>query len=174
MAANKYLELTTAGALSEKEATATSAGAGDAGEIVALDSAGRLDVTLMPVGIGPEAKTVVASETITAPALVSLWNDGGTLKARYADASAASAGKAAHGYVTSTINAAASGTVFFEGLISGLSGLTIGAAYFLSGSVPGAVTATAPTTTAHCVQEIGVALSATELTFEPAKPIIRA
>jgi hypothetical protein len=96
------------------------------------------------------------------------------LKARYADASAASAGKAAHGYVTSTINAVASGTVFFEGLISGLSGLTIGATYFLSGSVPGGVTATAPTTSAHCVQEIGVALSATELTFEPAKPVIRA
>ena len=174
MAANKYLELTTAGAVTEKLATVQSAGVANANEIVALDAAGRLDVTIMPVGIGPEAKTVVASETITAPALVNLWNDGGTLKARYADASAASAGKQAHGYVLETINSAASGVIYFEGLITGLSGLTLGATYFLSGTTPGAPTATAPTTSGHSVQEIGVALSATELTFEPAKPVIRA
>jgi hypothetical protein len=62
--ASKYLELTTAGAISEVEATVTSAGAGDTGKIVALDAAGKLDVTTMPTGVAPEARTVVASETI--------------------------------------------------------------------------------------------------------------
>jgi hypothetical protein len=172
--ANKYLELTTGGALAEKEATTASTGVTDAGKVPALDATGRLDITMMPVGVGSEALTVTASETITAPALVNIWNDGGVLKARYADASAASAGKRAVGYVTSTINSGASGTVFFEGRITGLSALTPGAVYFLSGTTPGAPTATAPTTSGHCVQEIGVALSATEITFEPQTPVVRA
>jgi len=174
MPANKYVELTTAGALAEKAATVSSAGAGDDGKLVALDATGRLDITTMPVGVGSEALTVVASETITAPALVNIWNDGGTLKARYADASAASAGKRCVGYVTATISSAATGTVFFEGRMTGLSGLTPGGVYFLSGAVPGAPTLTAPTTAGHCVQEVGVALSATEITFEPQTPVVRA
>ena len=51
---------------------------------------------------------------------------------------------------------------------TGLSSLTIGARYFLSDSVAGSVTATAVTAGAGKIsQEVGVAVSATELSFEP-------
>jgi hypothetical protein len=172
--ANKYVEVTSAGVLAEKEATVTSSGAGDANKIVALDGGGKISSTVLPTGVGDDSKSVVASETITAPALVNVWNDGGTLKARYADASAATASKRAVGFVKETITSGNSGVVYFEGTITGLSSLTPAAVYFLSGSSPGAPTATAPTASGHAVQEIGVAISDTEIAFEAQQPIIRA
>ena len=45
--ADKFLKIGTDGLPTENEALVTSAGAGDAGKIVALDSAGRLDTSLM-------------------------------------------------------------------------------------------------------------------------------
>ena len=41
--ADKYLVIGTDGRTTQKEATVVSAGAGDAGEVVALGSNGRLD-----------------------------------------------------------------------------------------------------------------------------------
>jgi hypothetical protein len=64
--------------------------------------------------------------------------------------------------------------VYKEGTITGLSSLTIGARYYLSGSTAGAITTTAPTTAGHIVQYIGYAISATELVFEPSDPIVLA
>ena len=58
--ANKYIYL-NGGVLTELEATTTSAGAGDAGEIVALDSSGKLDSTLMPAGFGSDSKSMTAN-----------------------------------------------------------------------------------------------------------------
>lgn len=171
--ADKYVILPASGVLTEREATVASAGAGDTGKIVALDAAGKLDSTVLPTGLGADSLSIVASETITAPAMVNVWNDAGTLKARYADASAASAGKRAWGFVNATIASEASGTVIFDGTVTGLTGLTLGATYFLSGSVPGGITLTAPVTAGHCVQEVGIALSATTLSFEAQQPIIR-
>lgn len=171
---DKYLKLPASGPTFEETFITTSSGAGDAGKGVATNSAGVLDQTLMPAGVGSEARTYTASETITGPALVALWLDSGTLKVRYADASAATASKRAWAFVLSTISSGASGTVYFGGIISGLSSLTKAATYFLSGTTPGAPTATAPTTSGHCVQEVGVAISDTELSFWPHTPIIRA
>ena len=156
-----YLKL-TAGRPTLTAAAATSAGVGDAGKMVKLDAVGKLDQTMMPTGIGPDAKTMTASESIAARDLV---NVAATGQIRKADASN---DRPAHGFVLSAISAAASGTVFFEGIITGLSGLTIGARYFLSDSVAGGLTATAVAAGAGKIsQEVGVAISATELSFEP-------
>lgn len=167
MAGNKYLKLSS-GALAEEVATQTSAGAGDAGKIPALDGAGRLASSMMPVGIGADTKDMVASEALAAGDLVNVWNSSGTQKARRADASN---GRRAHGFVLAGVSQDATATVYFEGTITGLTGLTPGASMFLSGSTPGAATATAPSTTGHIVQEIGAAVSATELSFEPQQPV---
>lgn len=168
MAVSKYLAMIS-GAIQEVVATVTSAGAGDEGKIVALDAAGKLDSSVMPVGIGADTKSLTASENLSAGDLVNVWNDSGTAKARKADASSAS--KRAHGFVLSSVTSGATATVYFEGTITGLSSLTIAGTYFLSGTTPGIITTTAPSTATHIVQQIGVAISATELSFEPQQPI---
>ena len=89
-------------------------------------------------------------------------------KVRKADASN---GREIHGFVLSAITSGQNGTVYFEGTVTGLSSLIIGAKYFLSAATAGEVVATAPSGTGELVQRAGTAISATELSFEPADPI---
>ena len=173
MAADKYIELPASGVLTEKSAIVSSAGAGDAGKILALDNSGRIDNSVLPVGLGSDTKSIVCSENLAAGDLVNVYNNTGTSTARKADASGSNAGKIANGFVLAAFNSAELALVHFEGTITGLSGLTPGP-MFLSGSTAGLATATAPTASGHCVQYIGVAISATEISFEPGTPIIRA
>lgn len=49
--ADKYIR-NNGGTLTETEAITSSAGAVDAGKIIALDSTGRIDNSMMPVGSG--------------------------------------------------------------------------------------------------------------------------
>lgn len=168
MAVQRFLARVN-GKIKEIIATVTSAGAADEGKIVALDAAGKLDSSVMPVGIGADTKTLVASENLSAGDLVNVWNDAGTAKARKADAS--STAKEAHGFVLSAVTATNNATVYMEGTITGLSGFTAGSDIYLSNSTAGAATATSPTTAGHISQRIGTAVSATEVSFEPQMPI---
>lgn len=170
--ADKYLKAGTSGFAEEVEAKASSAGAGDAGKVVALDAAGRIDNSMMPVGIGADTKSIVASETLAAGDFVNVWNDSGTLKVRKADASGGIA-KKVDGFVLAVVTSGNNATVYFEGTNNQRTGLTVGSNYFLS-ATPGSVTTTPPTTAAHICQYVGVALSATEISFEPSDPIVRA
>lgn len=164
MATAKYIK-NNAGQLEEQAATTTSAGVDDAGKIIGLDATGRIDGTMMPVGIGADIKTLPASENLAAGDLVNLWTDTGAIKVRKADA--ATSGKEAVGFVLSAVTSGNDATVYFDGTITGLSGLTPGAKYYLSAATAGAIVSTAPTTSGNIVQEVGYALAATELTFEP-------
>lgn len=157
----------SSGQLAEQEFNTTSAGAGDAGKPVALDSGGRLDSSMMPVGIGAETKTIEASENLAAGDLVNIYDNTGVF-CRKADASN---GRRAGGFVLASVTSGQSATVYCEGAITGLTSLTPGAPYYLSGGTAGAATATAPTTSGHIVQEIGIAVSTTEISFEPQRPV---
>lgn len=159
----KYLARVS-GRIKEVLGIATSAGAGDAGKIPQLDGTGRLDASLMPVGIGADTAVMVASEALAAGDVVNVWNNAGTRNVRKADGTAE--GKEAHGFVSSAFSASASATVFFEGRITGLTGLTIGGRYYLS-TTPGAATATPLAATGNVDQFLGNAVSATEINFEP-------
>lgn len=165
--ADKFLKLSS-GQIAEQEAKTTSAGAGDAGKIPALDSSGRLDSTMMPVGIAADTKSIVTSENLAAGDLVNVYNVTGTITARKADASN---GRRAHGFVLASSSSGGNATVYFEATITGLSGFTPGATLYLSGDTAGQATATPPSTSGHIVQEIGAAISATEISFEPQQPI---
>jgi len=165
--ADKYIK-NNSGQLAEVEATVTSAGAGNAGDIVALDGSGKLDTTVLPTGIGATTKLAATTENLSAGDLVNLYNDSGTIKARKADASN---GRRAIGFVLSSVTSPNNATVYLDGTITGLTGLTPGSAYYLSGSSAGAATATAPSTSGYISQEIGIALSATEINFEEQQPI---
>lgn len=166
----KYLA-NNAGVLTEVSGTATSAGAGDAGKIPQLDGAGRLDNSLMPTGIGADTQLIQASEALAAGDLVNIHDVTGAFRVRKADAS--SAGKEAMGFVLSAVSSGANATVYFEGTITGLTGLTPGQRY-LSTSTAGGTQAAAPTTAAQVVQRVGIATSATTLNFEPQQHIVLA
>jgi len=168
--ADKYIR-NNAGVLTETEATVTSAGAGNAGDIVALDSNGKLDNSVMPVGIGADTAQIEASENISASELVNVYENAGESNIRKADAT--SAGKEASGYVLESVTSGQPGTVYFEQIITGLSGLTPGAKYYLS-TTPGAITTTPPSGSGNVVQYIGRALSETTLQFQPGPPVVLA
>lgn len=145
----------------------TSAGAGDAGKLPKLDAGGKLSQTMMPVGVGPDSLSITASEALSSGNIVNLWNDSGTMKMRKADATVA--GKEAHGFVDASLASGAAGTCYFDGQISGLSGLTLGRQFLHT--TAGGSTATAPSTAGNVVQTVGVATSATTMTFEPGDPV---
>lgn len=168
--ANKYLGIGSGGLPTEVEAKDASAGAGDAGKIVALDSSGKLDASVLPAGIGQNVSLITASENLTAGDWVNVWDDTGTPKVRKADNSNA---RRAHGFVRATVTSAATATVYGPGELNDQNtGLTIGAEYFLG--TAGAEVTTAPTAAASIVQGVGVAVSATAIRFAPTIPLVRA
>ena len=171
MAGEKYLKVGAAGFPEEAFSAQTSAGVADANKIAALDATGKLDTTMMPSGLGADSVTATAGEAIAAGDLVYITATGTIMKA---DANAVA--KAAIGFCNVAIANAQPGTVLFEGSITGKSGLTPGAWYFLSGTATGAVVLAAgiPTANNSIVQSIGVATSATTISFEASKPIVRA
>lgn len=171
MAGKKFLVL-QGGRTKEAQAVQASTGAGDAGEIPALDSTGRLDASMMPVGVGADTSSIVASENIAAGSMINVWNDAGTPKVRNADATAA--GKEAHGFVLSSIASGAAGLVYFDGRVTGLTGLTPGARMYLSAATPGGLTSTPPSAAGNVVQFIGNAHSDTEVSFGPSDGVILA
>lgn len=167
---DKYI-YNNSGSLQEKAAIDTSAGAGDAGKIPALDAGGRLDITMMPTGVGADTFVIPASENLAAGDLVNIWNDAGTTKVRKANAGALST--RAHGYVVSAVTSPNNATVYFEGNNDQLSALTGGATLYLS-ETSGDVTATPPTTSTAIVQIVGFATSATNANIEIGQPIVLA
>lgn len=169
MAGKKYIS-NSAGTLTEVAATQTSAGAGNAGDIVALDASGKLDTSVMPTGIGADTAVIVASEALSAGDLVNIWDSAGTTKVRKADAT--TAGKEAHGFVLSAVSNAANATVYFEGSNTAKSGLTGGKLYLAT--TAGGTTSTAPSGSGNVVQIVGFATSATVLNFQSGTPIVLA
>lgn len=163
--AEKIVATNTSGILDPTLVNAknTSAGAGDVNKIPMLDASGRLDTSFMPVGIGADTKIVVTTEALAAGDLVNIWNSTGA-KARKADATVE--GKEAVGFVLSAVGNGGDATVYFEGQITGLSGMTPGARQYLSTSA-GLRTETAPSAAGNVIQFVGIALDATTLAFEP-------
>jgi hypothetical protein len=142
-----------------------------ANKLVKLDGSGKLDSTVMPTGIGADTLAVTASEALAAGDLINIWNDGGTAKARKADAS--TSGKEAHGFVLSAVSSSASATVYFEGTNTQMTGMTPGV-QFLSASTAGKTTTTAPSASGNVVQRVGFATSATAMNLQCSDPIVLA
>ena len=170
MAGDKFL-FNNAGVVTEKAALQTSTGAADAGKIPALNNTGRIDESMMPVGIGADTASVVSSESLAAGDLVNLWNDAGTTKCRKADAS--TPGKEAHGFVLAVVTSPAYATVYFEGSNTQMTGL-LGGQQFLSATTPGKTQAAAPSATGQVVQIVGFATGATTMNFQSRNPIVLA
>jgi hypothetical protein len=160
--ADKYLKTGTGSAdHEEQEAQVTSSGAGDAGKIIALDGAGKLDSSLFPSGFGSSTLTIEASEALSAGDFVNVWDDAGTAKMRKADAT--TTGKAADGFVLSSVTSGANGTFYALGESNdALTGLTVGAIYYLD-TTAGTATTTRPSSTGNIIQRLGRAVNATTI-----------
>ncbi len=174
--ADKFLRIhPTLNVPQENEATVISTGAGEAGDIVALDAGGKLDISVLPTGIGPDVAVIEASEALAAGDFVNIHDVAGTPNVRKADASQANAAEIAHGFVKDNVTSGANATVYFEGANDDLSSLTAGTTYALSATVPGAVVAlgSATTTPGQSLQILGVAINATTINVEIGKPTIR-
>jgi hypothetical protein len=167
MAAKSYIA-NTAGRLTRTASIVTSAGAANDGDLVALDAAGKLDPSVMPVGFGQNSTSAVASEALAANDVVSLWDNAGTASVRKADGTAV--GKEAHGFVKANFASSATATVYLAGNTMTTTGLTAGTRYYLS-TTPGTVTATPLTTVGNVSQLVGIASNSTTLMFDPEEAI---
>lgn len=169
--ANKVVKMNGSGIIDPVilNAKNTSAGAGDAAKLVQLDGAGRIDSTMMPVGIGADTATITASEALAAGDFVNVWNSTGA-KVRKADAT--TSGKEAHGFVLSAVSNGASATVYFEGTNTAVTGQTPGPVFLAT--TAGGATSTAPSAAGNVVQRIGFATSATSINFQSQPPVVLA
>jgi hypothetical protein len=170
MAAKKFLRTGTGNEVFDEVAgIQVSAGAGNAGDIVSLDDAGKLDVSLMPTGIGADTIAVLTSEALADGDLVNLWNNAGTLNVRKADAT--TTGKSADGYVMAGFSSGVSATVYCDGTNSHCTGMTPGKQWL--STTPGKTSATRPTASGNVQQMVGTAKDATTLTFESGDATIK-
>ena len=168
--ADKYL-YNNAGVITERELTVTSAGAGNAGDGVALDGTGHLDATVMPTGIAADTNTVETTEDIADGSFVNVYASTGA-KCRKADAT--TAGKVATGYVKATTTSGQNAVVYpLSTTNDHRTGLTAGEIYFLN-TTAGGVTVTAPSSSGNVVQRIGVATSTTAIATEVQPAIVLA
>lgn len=119
---------------------------------------------------GGITKLITASEGLAAGDMVNVWNDSGTAKIRKANATDAT--KPAHGFVLAAVTSGLSGIFIGAGSINNKrSALTPGTAYYLD-TAGGGITAVAPSSSGNLIQELGVALSATELAFAPKTTLV--
>lgn len=172
--AGKIVALNSSGVLDSTivNSKTSSAGAGDSGKIPALDGAGLLDNSFMPVGVGADTAPITASEALTAGDFVNIHISSG-IKVRKADAT--TSGKEADGFVLASVSSSATATVYFRGSNTAVSGLTAGTEYMLSTTAGGVVAvASPPTGTGKINQILGKAASATVLNFHRGIPIILA
>jgi len=165
MAGDKYISR-TAGKNKEVAGQQTSAGVGDANKIPALDSTGKFDISLMPVGVGAEVKICAAFENLVAGDFVNLFLSGGVIQAQKADATGAT--KGAHGFVIANVTAPANATVYLLSTINAyvVATLTIGSDYYLSTTPGGVLISPGPVAAGNLNQYLGRATGANELLFE--------
>lgn len=114
---------------------------------------------------GVRTYSLVASENLVAGNKINIWNDGGTMKMRKANATDSS--KPPHGHVKASITSGDTGTAYLVGGINdAISGLIGGTVYYLD-TTAGAVSATPPSSEGSAIWRYPAALSATELPDDP-------
>lgn len=170
MANGKYVRVNDAtGFLEELEALEVSTGVADASKPIKSDSTGRIDLSLMPVGIGPDTQEIICTENLSAGEFVNIYDNAGSVACRKADRTN---GRQAHGFVIQNFSSAQTAKVYKDSENNALAALTIGAQYYLG--TGGAVSLTPPAAgSGHMLQSLGVAMSATEVDVEIEKPILR-
>lgn len=160
MAGDKFLTRdNSTGKVTEVRGTDASTGVGEAGDIVALGTDGKIDLSLLPTSIGPDVGIIETTEALSAGDYVNIYDDAGVERVRLADSTN---GRDANGYVKDAFTTGAQAMVYFEGGNDALTGLTPGARYYLTAAGEASTTVpTAPTDDIH--QYLGKAVNATTI-----------
>lgn len=171
MAGQKFFNIDLTTGIVEQIISTQAGGAGNENKIPSLDASGRFPQTMMPVGLGDDVNTLVASESLSAGDFINVyWNStDGAVRVRKADAGAE--GKEANGFVLSSYTALQSAAVYFEGTNNQLVGLDDGMVHFLSPTTAGASTSIVPSGSGEIVQRVGRAISDIAIAFENSAPI---
>jgi hypothetical protein len=159
MAGQKFLILNN-GKRELKAGSQSSAGAANAGDIVALNNEGLIDSSMLQ---DIDVTSIVSSENLSSGDYVNIFDDGGTVKVRKADNTNE---RPAMGYVKDNVTAPAAVNVFFEGANTNLSGLTEGARIYLGtagGVIETPLDPTNPSDDGKIHQLLGIAISETEV-----------
>ena len=168
--AEKFLEHDGAGAARENEGLIISAGVGDAGKIIALDAAGLIDQTMMPVGIGADIALLATSEDLSAGDFVNVYYLLDVATVRKADATVT--GKEVTGFVLAATISPANAIVYSGGINTQLTILAtnVGKMHFLD-TTAGGITVTSPSGTGNIVQKIGRSVGTNAISFDATNPI---
>ncbi len=167
MTGNKYLSINSNLDIQEMVSVQASSGGTDAGKIVALNSAGFIDSSMLPF---VDTVEMTASEAISGGDFINIFL-ATTAKIRKANAGTP---LRAHAFCNAPINSGSPGAIEMTGGINtGLSSLTIGAEYWLD-TTAGLITKTPSLTTGQILQPLGVANSLTSLVVNIGHPIVRA
>jgi hypothetical protein len=135
------------------------------GDRLVLGPATAASVDVTGAVDGANSSPATASEAIAVGNFVNIFSSSG---AKVRKANATDDTKPVNGYAAAAIANTAVGSIRAPGgKISGLTGLTPGATYYLDAAVAGGITVTPPSGAGNLVQEVGVAISATELFFNP-------
>lgn len=134
-----------------------SGGGGGGGNVSGVGSDGTTSV-------GIYITNLPAAENIAAGAPVNIFVSGGQPAIRNANA-ASTAKLECHGFLAVAVGQGSLGTVYANGLVSGLAGLTPGVDYYL-GTGPGAITTTGANQSGQIFQRLGVGLNSTTLIID--------
>lgn len=137
-----------------------------------LDAAGNIqqlrpEDSLEGTGVGGDIN-FTASEAIAIRGVVYVTNAG---QISNAQADAPTTAKA-FGFASAAITGGASGPVRYNTVLSGFAGLTPGLPVFLSPTVEGEITQTAPIAQGQFVVRLGTAIGATEIEINIEPPIL--
>lgn len=134
------------------------------GESKLLLDAGFLSTMQAPAGVTIAARTPVY--------LAPTADTGRTVGSVYPVDSGATNGlirSSFLGFVAVATTSGATATIVTDGVLTGFTGLTVGATYYSDNTTPGNITTVRPTATNAYVVPVGVALSATSLDVNPAQ-----
>lgn len=167
---DKYIKRdATTGEHAEQAGTVVGGTVAQAGKITALDNTGRLDPSIMPVGIVADTYTGSAFESIQNGAFCYIRSDG-----QIANATGAVGGIECMGFALAGGSTGTAVTIYFEGRNTSLGGLIPGKRYYLSATIPGGLTDVPLIGGDKIHQYLGRAVTSNTLSFEPGESIILA
>lgn len=157
------------GLTEELSALGSTLGVADADKIIKTDSTGLIDLSFMPVGIGPDTIDLICSENLSAGNAINIYDNVGVATCRLADRTN---NRPARGFVLQNFTSGQVAKVYKDSKVTGLAGLVAGTTYFLG--LAGAMTPTPPAPTSGFLNQIvGTASSSTVLDIEIQSPIKR-
>lgn len=171
MSALSFLTRLTDGTVRLFNAIQTSVGGADGSKIIATNSTGKLDASFLPPGVEVQVENLTATEDLTSGDFVNIYDNGGTPAVRKANANSLT--KLANGFVLESGLATETISVYTKGVNTAFSA-TAGIRYYLSATVAGNATPTAPAVSANNIQQVLGVGTSQGILFEFDDPILLA